>query len=49
MEELEAVGLDLEEIFVAREFFHGRGVGRERQARFGGSFDFVQEILHGRT
>jgi len=48
MQQFQAVGLDLEEIFVARELFRRGGGGRKRQPRGGGGLDFFQEILHGR-
>ncbi len=46
--QLQAVRLDLEKIFVAREFFRRGGVGRKGQPRLGGGFDFFEQILHGR-
>jgi RNA polymerase sigma-70 factor (ECF subfamily) len=48
VQQLEPVGLDLEETFVAREFLGGGAARRQRQTRFGGGFNFFEQILHGR-
>ena len=48
MQDFQAVRLDLEKRFVAREFFRRGGVGRKGQAHLGGGLDFFEQVLHGR-
>ena len=48
VQQLQPVRLDLEEVFVARELFRRRGVGRKGQPRLGGGLDFFEQVLHGR-